>query len=309
MPSEQLTDLWEIRACFQNNFRRSPCFIVSEHGDEIVGLLPLSRIEEDASYAFFPGETWNGHTWLEQNRIISASNQVLQDMLDAIPGQYHLRYLLPTNSGGQGAKIIDEVGYLFCPGQYDYDMEKYFGVFSHKSAKRIRRDIASLAEKQLQFRYDDLNDFDEMVRLNIERFGENSYYFDPRFQRSFRDLMHYLDKTGRLRMTGVVIAGKTAAVDMGAIYNGTYTLLAGGTNAAFPGVAKLINTHHMQRACIERIEAVDFLCGNFSWKTMFHLSPRPLYMFTNIPQAVTVPADTVMPLMEKSRMRRSAYAG
>jgi hypothetical protein len=71
-------------------------------------------------------------------------------------------------------------------------------------------------------------------------------------------------------------------VDMGCVYQGVYTLLAGGTNSRYLGVAKLINFHHMQRACEEKLKRVDFLCGDFNWKKLFHLTPRPLYLMTNI---------------------------
>ncbi|MEW5925116.1 MAG: GNAT family N-acetyltransferase [Candidatus Zixiibacteriota bacterium] len=309
MPSDFITDLWEVRECFQKNFQRPPYFIVSERNGRITGLLPLSRVDETGNYAYFPGETWAGKTWLEQNRVLVGNDRELRDMLEAIPGEYHLRYLLPTGMTSQSTVIVDEIGYLFRPSAYNYDIESYFGEFSHKTVKRIKKDIAAFFEKDVHFRYDDLRDFDEMVRLNIDRFGEDSYYFDPRFRESFRDLVYFLNEKGWLRMTSIIIDGETAAVDMGALYHGNYTLMAGGTNAAFPGVAKLINTHHMQRACSERMDTVDFLCGNFSWKTMFHLTPRPLYMLSNIPQAVTVPENTVTPIMEKVPLRRSANAG
>jgi hypothetical protein len=71
-------------------------------------------------------------------------------------------------------------------------------------------------------------------------------------------------------------------VDVGALYRGAYTLLAGGTNGNYPGVAKLINFHHLERACRERFEQVDFLCGDFNWKKLFHLTPRPLYLLTDL---------------------------
>jgi CelD/BcsL family acetyltransferase involved in cellulose biosynthesis len=66
-------------------------------------------------------------------------------------------------------------------------------------------------------------------------------------------------------------------VDMGAVWNSTYTVLAGGTHPDFPGVAKLINLHHMEWACHQELGEVDFLCGEFNWKQRFHLMPRPLY--------------------------------
>ena len=85
---------------------------------------------------------------------------------------------------------------------------------------------------------------------------------------------------------------------MACLYRGTYTVLAGGTAAAFPGVAKLINFHHLERACRERFQLVDFLCGDFTWKIMFHLTPRPLYLLSNLPhhrdasQRPGIPSET-----------------
>jgi CelD/BcsL family acetyltransferase involved in cellulose biosynthesis len=74
-----------------------------------------------------------------------------------------------------------------------------------------------------------------------------------------------------------MVGGRIAAVDMGAIWKNSYTLLAGGTHPEFPGIAKLINLHHMEWSCSQKFDTVDFLCGNFNWKERFHLTPRPLY--------------------------------
>ena len=67
---DSIFHLWEIRNCFQDAYHRTPCFIVCEDADGLSGLLPLSRIDETDTLAFFPGETWQGKTWLEQNRIV-----------------------------------------------------------------------------------------------------------------------------------------------------------------------------------------------------------------------------------------------
>jgi hypothetical protein len=34
----------------------------------------------------------------------------------------------------------------------------------------------------------------------------------------------------------------------------------------------------MTWACEQKLDRVDFLCGDFNWKAMFHLSPVPLYL-------------------------------
>ena len=78
---------------------------------------------------------------------------------------------------------------------------------------------------------------------------------------------------------------------MGALWKGTYTVLAGGTDADFPGVAKLINLHHVEWACLQRLTMVDFLCGNFNWKEGFHLTPRRLYQIIE-PRAVDMQRES-----------------
>jgi CelD/BcsL family acetyltransferase involved in cellulose biosynthesis len=84
----------------------------------------------------------------------------------------------------------------------------------------------------------------------------------------------------------VLVGGKVAAVDIGAVWGSTYTVLAGGTQPDFPGIAKLINLHHIEWACNQNFMEVDFLCGDFNWKNRFHLTPRPLYEIMKL----TVPA-------------------
>ena len=282
IPQETVWDIWEFRACFQKHFQRPACFIAAENSRGLTEILPLSWIEEAQCYGYFPGETWQDKTWLEQNRI-PASSGILCDMLDRCPGQYYLRYLRPSlGSVSQNQCVVDEVGYLFRPPDYNYDIENYFQQFSKKSAKSIKREIASL-QVGSRYRYDDMSDFEHLVQLNVNNFDNHSYFYDLRFRESFRTLMHYLNDKGWLRITTIIISGEIAAVDIGCLYGGDYTLLGGGTNRDYPGVAKLINLHHMQRGCRERFNLIDFLCGDFSWKRKFHLTERPLYLLSNCP--------------------------
>jgi CelD/BcsL family acetyltransferase involved in cellulose biosynthesis len=201
-------------------------------------------------------------------------------MLSQVPAPFQVRYLLPRQQDA-GLSTVDEIGYLFRPADYDYAFDNYLQEFSHKSAKRLRRELQAFENRKLAFRYDNAADFEILVEMNLDRFGRSSYFYDERFRDSVRDLMHFLKHKGWWRMTTVLVAGEVAAVDLGCIYQGVYTLLAGGTNANFPGIAKLINVHHMRFACERRLWQADFLCGNFSWKTLFHLTPRPLYLLAS----------------------------
>lgn len=291
IPPESLTDLWEVRACFHEQFQRPPHFLVAEGADGLCGLLPLSWIEESQWYGYFPGETWEGKTWLEQNRVPVRGDGVLEALLSHCPGRHHIRYLLPLESTPLDHHVVDEIGYRFLPPRYDHDLENYFQEFSRRSAKRLRREIDAIESMGVDYRYDDLADFDRLVRLNRERFRERSYFHDPRFRESFRSLMHYLHEAGWLRITTALIRGEVAAVDMGCVRRGDYTLLGGGTNSDYPGVAKLINLHHLRRACAERLNTVDFLCGDFAWKKLFHLTPRPLHLLSDVPATSRSPEE------------------
>jgi hypothetical protein len=277
MPEELVTDLWEVRACFQRHFDRPARFITVEDGATLVGLLPLSWIEEAGRFGIFPGETWKGRTWLEQNRIFARDQEALSALLAACPENVELRYLLPLPAAAGAA--VDEVGYLFSPGRYGYDLEGWFAQFSHKNAKRLRREIAAVEAQGLRYRFDDPADLEALVALNLGRFAGSSYFDDPRFLAGFRDLVDLLAARGWLRMTTILAGAEPVAVDLGCCYRGTCTMLAGGTHAGYPGIAKVINLHHLRRACAERYERVDFLCGEFSWKPLFHLEPRPLYLY------------------------------
>lgn len=279
LPQACIFDVWAVRACFQDHFRRPCHFVVAERDGRPVGLLPLSWIHDPGYFGYFPGETWRRKTWLEQNRVVARDADALGLLLDALPSPAHLRYLVEESPGGCGDALagVDEVGYLFFPGRYGYSFAAYWQEFSGKSRKKIGRELAQLEDHGLRFRYDCLQDLDALFQMNLDRYGSDSYFSDPRFLGSFERLLAWLQERGLLRVTTVLIGGAVAAVDAGAMFRDTYTLLAGGVNPQFPGVAKCINLHHLEWACRQRMHVVDFLCGDFGWKERFRLARRPLY--------------------------------
>jgi hypothetical protein len=278
-PEETLWDIWDVRDCFHRHYRRPLHFLLTAKEGRISEFLPLCFIEEHGYYGYFPGEIWSSRTWIEQNRITGDGHTSVERLLSRIPGPFELRYLSPGGAiVADKLPPVDEIGYLFIPQHYGHEMENYLQTFSRKAVKGLASVISDFEAKGVTYRLNAPGDFDVMVRMSLRRFGETSYFADERFRLSFRDLRDLLAVRGWLRMTTVLIDGEPAAVDMGAIYRNRYILLGGGTHEAFPGVAKLINRYHMARACRERLLLVDFLCGDFSWKKLFHLTPRPLYM-------------------------------
>ena len=290
-PQHCLFDLWPVRACFDRVYERPPYFIVVHEDGQCRGMMALSWIAEESYFGHFPGECWHGQTWLEQNKIPAASPAVFQLLWDLAPANTNIRYLNNPGRLANGFQFsLDEIGYLFYPRQVDYSFDQYWQGFSGKSRKKINRELKRLEATGVTYRYDRLSDVDLMLRLNLDSFGSESYFSDPRFIAAFSDLAAWLHDNGLLRVTTVLIGGEVAAVDMGAVWNNTYSVLTGGTRPEFPGVAKLINFHHLAWSCRQRIALVDFLCGDFNWKNRFHLVPRPLYqMKKNQPDAQHLP--------------------
>jgi hypothetical protein len=291
-PRKCLFDLWPVRRCFQDQYRHQPHFLVASRDKRFAGMLALSRIDGTQTFGHFPGEVWQGKTWLEQNKIVAADSAVARTLLHHIPEGSLIRYLCRDDRLDVSARAIeDETGYLFFPPNYQYTFDAYWNGFSGKTRKKIRCEIGRLTAGGLQLRHNRRGDLDRMFRMSLERYQHFSYFRDPRFLRAFERLADWLAANGLLRITTVLIGGRIAAVDMGAVWKGTYTVLAGGTDADFPGVAKLINLHHLEWACLQKMTMVDFLCGDFNWKERFHLTPRRLYQIVK-PCAVEMTHET-----------------
>lgn len=290
-PRQCLFDLWEVRNAFAEGYKRTPYFLVAEEGRDIAGLVALSRVEDSRCFMHFPGETWKGKTWIEQNKIPARSPDIVAELLDSIPGEAHLRYLTP-DSAAMGESEIDETGYLFYPGQHGFSFATYLETFPGKSRKKLFKELAALEQHGVSWRYDRASDIGQLFRMNLESFGEDSYFYDHRFLDSMERLTSWLHGKGWLRITTLLLGGEVAAVDIGAVWERTYTVLAGATNPAFPGVAKMINFHHLQWSCEQRMESVDFLCGDFGWKERFRLTPRPLYEMHLHPETIRPTAVT-----------------
>lgn len=276
--ASSIFDIWEVRDCFNRAFNRPSSFFTVEQDYKIKGLLPLSWIDEQKCFAVFPGETWQGKTWLEQNKIPAADRSMRNDLLACVPSRKHLRYLTSESINTDAPNVeVDETGYVFNPVTYNYSFQSFMAHLSSKFRKNYLRESSRLEGRGLTFRHDRFSDVAHLFRMNTESFGESSYFSDSRFLQGFENLIAWLMDNNMLRVTTVLICDKIAAVDVGAVREEHYTVLAGGTDPEFRGVAKVINFHHLEWSCSQRIKSVDFLCGDFGWKKRFNLSPRPLY--------------------------------
>ena len=289
IPVRNIADLWDFRACFNRHFKNKPYFVILEDKRGIAAMLPLSYVEELDCYVFFPGETWHEKTWLERTPIFLREQRFFSDLILACPEKTHLRYMdNPIIDDSQDIRI-DEIGYVLYPALMEYEFDQYRQRFSGKKFKEIKRVIQSFTAEGSVFHLNRISDYDHIVEMSLCCFGGDSYLRDRRFRESFRDVLNLLQANKQLRMISLEVDGKTAAIDMGALFNGTYTVFLGGTHQDFRGIAKAINMNHIQFAFENRIPKIDFLCGDFHWKKIWHLDPEPLFAYLS--PALTVESD------------------
>ncbi|MEZ4604959.1 MAG: hypothetical protein R2861_16625 [Desulfobacterales bacterium] len=102
--------------------------------------------------------------------------------------------------------------------------------------------------------------------------------------------------------------GKIAAVDMGAVFNNTYTVV-GGAPHGFVGIAKVINLHHLNGPATTGWKPWIFLCGGFNWKERFRLSPRPSYEIHTQPDTAVFMGAIMLEKQSELKKNQSAGGG
>jgi hypothetical protein len=279
IPEKTVSDLWEFRMCFHQHFRNHFRFFIIEDRNDILGLLPLSYIDDLNTHAFFPAEIWNNKTWLERTPIYAENHQTFTELLLSCPESIYLRYMENAGEYMPEQMELDEIGYVLYPARLGFDKANYFKRFSNKKIKCILKNIKSITDIGVKFHINRTADYELLVDMSIERYGDNSYLRDIRFRNSFRDIVTFLHKSGYLKMISLELDGKTVAVDIGALYKGVYTVFLGGVFSCIPGLAKVMNMYHIDYALNNRVLKLDFLCGDFNWKKLWHLDQEPLFKF------------------------------
>ena len=85
----------------------------------------------------------------------------------------------------------------------------------------MRCELNRLTAGGVSYRYDCFADVEHIFRMNLEKLQEQSYFSDLRFLRSFENLAAWLHANRLLRVTTVLIGGRVAAVDIGAVWGST----------------------------------------------------------------------------------------
>ena len=190
------------------------------------------------SWHFFPGEIWKNKTWLERTPVYAINRDILYRLLASCTERTYLRYIECDSDYLPDYVSADETGYVMYPGRLDFEKLNYRSRFSSKKFKSILKDVNNILSMGAVFHINRVKDFELLVEMSIERYGEDSYLQDCRFRNSFKDVIRLLNRMDCLRMVSLEIEGNTVAVDVGAVYNGTYTVFLGGVFSRIQGAGE-----------------------------------------------------------------------
>ena len=280
-PDEVVTDLWEVREIFHRRFQRTLHFVVLERDGGVAGFLPLCRLPETGGFCIFPGETWHGKTWIEQNRLIAQSAQDLALCARPRPARSTSATFCRSRAARKPPRCWTKSATFSIPqttttgsrptGKPSRARPASAWAANSKPSKTRAWSISSTSRDA----------FERLVEMNLSRFGADSYFHDERFLGSFRDWVAFAPGQGLASNHHGLHRGRHGGHRRGLPLQGhVHDARGRHPRATFRGWRSSSTCTTCERACEERMREVDFLCGEFNWKDKFHLTPRPLYMFS-----------------------------
>ena len=267
-PQKTLWDDWDFRYCFYKYYNWELFFYTGYLDGQIVGVLPLQYNPEKKFLEFFGGN------YMEENKILVKKDcqQFIPDFykqvdkeaeLDDISGQDALTQSLPLHE----YKYIYNLSGITSLEEF---IDKYFDSDSRKKKRR-------LLKEEVEIIYNNFNDFNLMIDLNLKNFGEKSSFHFPFRKEIFRDLLKLNYEP--ILLTSI-INGKKEAVSFALKYKDKFISLNSGVNSAsFPWLEKYLILKKVAKAIELKCRIFDACVGDCGWEENWHLEKIPQFKY------------------------------
>ncbi|MFH1511528.1 MAG: GNAT family N-acetyltransferase, partial [Candidatus Woesearchaeota archaeon] len=216
----------------------------------------------------------------ERNKFLASDRSVLSHLISQVPERTCLSYVEHSESNLPFLSLA-ETRYYIDLADFGHSLDGYLASFSGKHRKNLRHDLQRLSSLCPSVHFNRLDDYDRMAQLNIERFGDESFFKEPFFYCGFRRFLELAKNRGELRMISIDVGGVTQSVEVAVQYNGEYSVLMGGTNIAVSNVGKLMVLEHIKHAIENKAGIIDFLATDSGWKRLWNMKEEPVYYFAN----------------------------
>jgi len=273
-PNKTLFDFWEYRFCFYNGYKYEPYFIVGIESEKEIGILPLWHETKEDYYTFFGG------TFPENNTFFINDKSKIKDFLKQCPIYTELSYINKSEKEFYPLQE-NEKRYFIDLKKYNNNIENYIASFDKKHRKNLRYDLRQFQKLNYLFYYNNLGDFETMVKLNKKRFGKESDYNEKEMAVSMKELMNTAHSQGRLNMISLVIEGKIEAIELAVMHDDWYHVLGTGKNIKIENIGKMMIIEHIRCALKNNISKIDFMTTKSGWKKLWHLESDMTYGYSN----------------------------
>lgn len=268
-PCHTLWDDWDFRYCFYKYYNSELFFYAGYLGNEIIGLLPLQL--NGKFLEFFGGE------YMEENKVFLDSRfaTLISEFYKNIKLKAKLAYISGDDPFTKNLPIRDfkYVYDLSNIANLDNFLDRYFEADAKKKRKRLEKEI-----NYIETIFNNFEDLDLMIRLNMENFGKNSSFFLPHRKEIFNDLL----KLQGACLTTFLVEGQKQAVSFGIKYKEKFISLNSGVNKKdFPDLPKCLILKKVDYAIKQGCKMFDACAGDYGWKRHWHLTRIPQYIYSN----------------------------
>ncbi|MCX6784506.1 MAG: GNAT family N-acetyltransferase [Candidatus Komeilibacteria bacterium] len=290
-PYETVWDEWGFIAPLFHVDQFEPYFLVlvDDDGQEL-GLWPLWLEKELGRYYAFGGDYLEDiRFWfpleyfpflvanLPSTKLFDVNAQAAEQVIKQFP-EYknyfqavHHRYFLE-------------------PAKFNYSVTEYLQTFSKKHRYNLLRDLKKLQDLHYELAWELNEHFDDFVKFNLERFGEESDFIEPLFIEEMREIIQYLVDQQQLRTLVIKINGVVVGLELACEFKGIWYVLNAGQASGFDNLGKLLIMEHIKEAFSRRCKEVDFLAGDTGWKQLWNLDREQYYNFAT-PDYIPVDPD------------------
>jgi len=275
--NRHISDIWEYRLCFHRGYGSlGPYFIVGKIAQEIIGFIPLEYQDFKKRYIFFGGGDWNENfTFYIKNHY---KKFVLPLFFKQLPKNTKLFFINNEESSYTDFLKEDDSTYFLNPVDYNYEIEEYLKTLSHKTRKNLNREIREVEKLKPEIIYDNFQDIDVLIFFNKKRFGPDSAFEEPGFEKSLRLLLGENSLKGKVGMLSICIGGEAVAVFL-VLKNGQIVeAMQSGSDPDRKGIAKFLVITLINKYFNEKVDRINFFAHDCGWKEHWRLKKDKLFM-------------------------------
>ena len=274
-PHKNIYDLWDFRYCFYKHDPQALHFYAAYDAGRPVALLPLQYNQELAGLEFF------AENFMENNRpfFTAGYEYLLPQLFNYDFGRSVKIYDLDGIDEFTKALPLEDYIYFLDIGGFNSFGDYLLKAFPNGHKRANFKRLFTLLERDHEVKtiFNDFNDLELIMDLNVKRFKEESYLRTAQERQPFYDLLKLpLDwRTITIVVDGVKLAGSLAV-----IYRGVYYYLIVGSDISdIPDVFKYLTKTNLELALAVKTKVFNCSLGDCNWKSHWHLDKQPQYKF------------------------------